>query len=83
LNPTFRKLKDLYRDIIPSFGEDGFKPPSADVVTRELSGKIEASIVLHCGTFKMRGAPCHSSPRFNAKSTGGKSEIRSGSPSIS
>jgi len=52
VNSAFRKLKNLYRDIIPSFEHYGFKAPSAGVVARDLSEKIELSIVQHCGTFK-------------------------------
>jgi len=49
---AFRKLKNLYADIIPSFEQYGFRPPSAAVIARDLSEKIEASIVQHCGTFR-------------------------------
>jgi len=52
VNSAFRKLKNLYRDIVPSFEHYGFKPPSAAVIARDLSEKIELSIVQHCGSFK-------------------------------
>lgn len=48
---AFRKLKNLYERILPQFVEFGFRPPSAGVVARDLSEKIEASIVQHCSTF--------------------------------
>jgi hypothetical protein len=48
---AFRKLKNLYERILPEFIEFGFRPPSAGVVARDLSEKIEASIVQHCNTF--------------------------------
>lgn len=49
---AFRKLKNLYQDITPIFDQYGFRPPSAGVVARDLSEKIETSIVQHCSTFK-------------------------------
>jgi hypothetical protein len=52
VNSAFRKLKNLYKEIIPIFDQYGFKPPSAGVVARDLSEKIETSIVQHCTTFK-------------------------------
>lgn len=48
---AFRKLKNLYERILPVFVEFGFRPPSAGVVARDLSEKIETSIVQHCNTF--------------------------------
>lgn len=48
---VFRKLDNLYREIVPRFQEYGFKPPSAGVVARDLSEKIEDSIRQHCTTF--------------------------------
>ena len=41
------KLKNLYSQIIPIFNEYGFKPPSAGVIARDLSEKIELSITLN------------------------------------
>jgi hypothetical protein len=49
---AFRKLKNLYERILPEFVEFGFRPPSAGVVARDLSEKIESSIVQHCNTFQ-------------------------------
>jgi hypothetical protein len=51
VNSAFRKLKNLYERIVPVFHEFGFKPPSPGVVARDLSEKIETSIVQHCNTF--------------------------------
>ena len=48
---VFRKLDKLYAQIIPLFHEFGFKPPSAGVVARDLSEKIEESIRQHCKSF--------------------------------
>ena len=48
---VFRKLDKLYKEIVPRFEEYGFKPPSAGVVARDLSEKIEDSIRQHCATF--------------------------------
>lgn len=54
---VFRKLDNLYREIIPCFEEYGFKPPSAGVVARDLSEKIEDSIRQHCNTFERGPGP--------------------------
>lgn len=51
VNSAFRKLKNLYERIVPVFNDYGFKPPSAGVVARDLSEKIETSIVQHCSSF--------------------------------
>ena len=48
---AFRKLDNLYEAIIPIFDDYGFKPPSAGVIARDLSEKIETSIIQHCRTF--------------------------------
>ena len=48
---VFRKLDKLYEEIVPLFQHYGFKPPSAGVVARDLSEKIEESIRQHCKTF--------------------------------
>ena len=48
---VFRKLDKLYEEIVPLFQQYGFKPPSAGVVARDLSEKIEESIRQHCKTF--------------------------------
>lgn len=48
---VFRKLDKLYEEIVPLFDRYGFKPPSAGVVARDLSEKIEESIRQHCKTF--------------------------------
>lgn len=49
---VFRKLDNLYKEIVPRFEEYGFKPPSAGVVARDLSEKVEDSICQHCSTFE-------------------------------
>ena len=49
---VFRKLDKLYAEIVPRFHEFGFSPPSAGVVARDLSEKIEDSIRQHCKTFE-------------------------------
>jgi hypothetical protein len=49
---AFSRLKNLYEAIAPVFEEYGFKRPSAAVAARDLSEKIEKSIVQHCSTFK-------------------------------
>lgn len=51
VNSAFRKLKNLYSKIVPVFESYGFTPPSAGVIARDLSEKIEASIVQHCESF--------------------------------
>lgn len=48
---VFRRLDKLYEEIVPLFEHYGFRPPSAGVVARDLSEKIEASIRQHCKTF--------------------------------
>lgn len=48
---AFLKLKNLYDKITPVFDEYGFKAPSAGVVARDLSEKIETSIIQLCRTF--------------------------------
>jgi hypothetical protein len=48
---VFRKVKNLYTTIQPIFDDYGFKPPSAGVIARDLSEKIEKSITQHCSSF--------------------------------
>ncbi|MGJ4748187.1 hypothetical protein ACQV5M_17640 [Leptospira sp. SA-E8] len=48
---AFMKLKNLYDKVTPIFDEYGFKAPSAGVIARDLSEKIETSIIQHCKTF--------------------------------
>jgi hypothetical protein len=48
---AFLKLRNLYEKITPVFDEYGFRAPSAGVVARDLSEKIETSIIQHCRTF--------------------------------
>ena len=54
---VFRKLDKLYAEIVPRFQEFGFKLPSAGVVARDLSEKIEDSIRQHCKTFDRGPGP--------------------------
>lgn len=63
---AFRKLKNLYEKITPVFDEYGFKAPSAGVVARDLSEKIETSIIQHCRTFT-RGLRFADLSRFNKR----------------
>lgn len=48
---AFLKLKNLYDKITLVFEEYGFHAPSAGVIARDLSEKIETSIIQHCRTF--------------------------------
>ena len=58
VNSAFRKLKNLYSKIVPIFGTYGFTPPSAGVIARDLSEKIEASIIQHCESFTKGTGHC-------------------------
>jgi hypothetical protein len=48
---AFAKLKNLYQEITPIIQKYGFTVPSAGVIARDLSEKIETSIVQHCSSF--------------------------------
>lgn len=48
---AFKKLKNLYAAIAPIFQSYGFTAPSPGVIARDLSEKIEASIIQHCASF--------------------------------
>jgi hypothetical protein len=48
---AFRKLKNLYTRIVPIFEDFGFTPPSAGVIARAFSEKIEKAIIQHCESF--------------------------------
>jgi hypothetical protein len=63
---AFLKLKNLYSQIVPIFNEYGFKPPSAGVIARDLSEKIETSIIQHCRTFT-KGIKHNDLARFNKR----------------
>ena len=63
---AFLKLKNLYDKITPVFDEYGFRAPSAGVVARDLSEKIETSIIQHCRTF-VRGLKHADLARFNKR----------------
>lgn len=63
---AFLKLRNLYEKITPVFDEYGFRAPSAGVVARDLSEKIETSIIQHCRTFT-RGLRHADLARFNKR----------------
>src|SRR5712692_2033552 len=58
VSSAFRKLKNLYAKIVPIFESYGFTPPSAGVIARDLSEKIEASIIQHCESFTKGSGHC-------------------------
>jgi len=58
VNSAFRKLKNLYARIVPVFEDFGFTPPSAGVIARDLSEKIEKAIIQHCESFTKGNAHC-------------------------
>jgi hypothetical protein len=58
VNSAFRKLRNLYAKIEPIFGEYGFTPPSAGVIARDLSEKIEKAIIQHCESFTKGNGHC-------------------------
>ncbi len=61
---AFMKLANLYERIVPFFEDQGFTPPSAGVVARDLSEKIETSIRQHTRTFTKGLSHCDLA-RFN------------------
>src|SRR5438132_12927956 len=58
VNSAFRKLKNLYAKVVPIFEDYGFTPPSAGVIARDLSEKIEKAIVQHCESFTEGDGHC-------------------------
>jgi hypothetical protein len=58
VNSAFRKLKNLYAKIVPVFADYGFTPPSAGVIARDLSEKIEKAIIQHCESFTKGTGHC-------------------------
>lgn len=58
VSSAFRKLKNLYTKIVPIFEDFGFKPPSAGVIARDLSEKIEKAIIQHCESFTKGNGHC-------------------------
>src|SRR3954468_8408421 len=58
VNSAFRKLKNLYARIVPIFQDFGFTPPSAGVIARDLSEKIEKAITQHCDSFSKGNKHC-------------------------
>lgn len=55
---AFTKLKNLYQEITPIVQKYGFTVPSAGVIARDLSERIEVSIVQHCATFSKGEGHC-------------------------
>ena len=55
---AFTKLKNLHRELVPIFQSYGFTPPSPGVIARDLSEKIETSIVQHCASFSKGRGHC-------------------------
>ena len=58
VNSAFRKLKNLYAKVVPIFEDFGFTPPSAGVIARDLSEKIEKAIIQHCESFTKGDGHC-------------------------
>ena len=58
VSSAFRKLKNLYARIVPIFEDFGFTPPSAGVIARDLSEKIEKAIIQHCESFTKGNGHC-------------------------
>jgi hypothetical protein len=58
VNSAFRKLKNLYARIVPVFEDFGFTPPSAGVIARDPSEKIEKAIIQHCESFTKGDGHC-------------------------
>jgi hypothetical protein len=58
VNSAFRKLKNLYARIVPIFEDFGFTSPSAGVIARDLSEKIEKAIIQHCESFSKGTGHC-------------------------
>lgn len=58
VSSAFRKLKNLYAKIVPIFEDFGFTPPSAGVIARDLSEKIEKAIIQHCESFAKGTGHC-------------------------
>lgn len=58
VNSAFRKLKNLYTKVVPIFADYGFTPPSAGVIARDLSEKIEKAIIQHCESFTKGTGHC-------------------------
>jgi hypothetical protein len=55
---AFTKLKNLYQEITPIIQKYGFTVPSAGVIARDLSERIETSIVQHCSSFSKGQLHC-------------------------
>jgi hypothetical protein len=55
---AFLKLKNLYDKILPIFDSYGFRAPSAGVIARDLSEKIEKEIERCCSTFERGVGHC-------------------------
>ena len=59
VNSAFLKLKNLYAKIVPIFEDYGFTPPSAGVIARDLSEKIEKAIIQHFESFTNGNGHCN------------------------
>jgi len=46
-----KQAANLYKKIVPVYEYYGFTPPSAGVIARDLSEKIEKAIIQHCESF--------------------------------
>jgi hypothetical protein len=55
---VFKKLKNLYEKVAPIFQDYGFTPPSAGVIARDLSEKIEKAIIQHSHSFTKGTGHC-------------------------
>jgi hypothetical protein len=55
---VFSKLRKMQSEIAPIYRRYGFDAPSAGVAARDLSEKIEASIVQHCESFAKGQGNC-------------------------
>ncbi len=55
---AFTKLKNLYQEIAPVIQRYGFTVPSAGVIARDLSEKIEVAIAQHCASFTKGDKHC-------------------------
>ena len=55
---AFRTLKNPVEATVPIFEDFGCTPPSAGLVTRDLSEKIEKAIVQYCASFRKGKGHC-------------------------
>jgi hypothetical protein len=62
VNSAFRKVTNLYAEVVRIFEDYGFTPPSAGVIARDLSEKIEKAIIQHCESFSKGTLGGHPKP---------------------